>query len=287
MRRTAWRALAVSWAAAALVAASLTGAHAAGGPPPGAGHGGGHGGGETTLTNNLSVPTIMVGGGFTNVNCPVGTPGTLSEPTGTPSSGYPLDTSAYYYVQGVNTWQAQCFTGTTASATAAWGDNLTGDAALKTNSPIRVELGLLNSDTSVAAMDGYTVVKLDPNALDRESAYGTLATPTEAGYTATPTTFAATEERVYDAGTTFSIRNDATGAYVVPVGTKATAEINATGNVVYGYNLRVTTAGTYTITFAVPTVTITGADAGSVDAHSVTLQITVAGNRGGGSGRGR
>ncbi len=44
----------------------------------------------------------------------------------------------------------------------------------------------------------------------------------------------------------------------------ATAEINATGRVVYGYNLRVTAAGVYTITFTFPNVTISGADAGTV-----------------------
>ncbi|MBI1376173.1 MAG: hypothetical protein GC157_01605 [Frankiales bacterium] len=289
MRTSLARAIGVVASTTALLAVSLTAAVAAQGPPPGAGQGrgGGHGGGETTLTNNLSVPTVMVGGGFTNVNCPAGTPAALVTPSGDPRTGYPIDPLAFYYVQGLNTWTAQCYTATTASATAAWGDNLTGDAALKTNSPIRVELGLFNSDASAAAMDGYTVVKLDPNALDRESAYGTLATAGTTGYSATPTTFAAAAQRVYDGGATFSIKNDATGAYVVPVGTAATAEINATGAVVYGYNLRVTTVGDYTITFTIPTVSITGTDAGSFATHSVSLTITVAGSRGGGGGGGR
>jgi len=30
-------------------------------------------------------------------------------------------------------------------------------------------------------MDGFTVVKLEPSKLDRESAYGTLATPDGSG----------------------------------------------------------------------------------------------------------
>lgn len=227
----------------------------------------------------------MIGTGFTNVICPADAPAVIVPPNGTPSSGYPIDPLAYYYVQGTNTWQAQCYTDTTASATAAWGDNLTGDAALKTNSPIRVELGLFNSDESKLPMNGYTVVKLNPAALDRESAYGTLAAAgTDGSFSATPTTFTAIQQRVYDGGVTFSIKKDATNTYVVPAGTKATAEINATGNVVYGYNLRVTTPGTYTISFSVPTATITGAEAGTTDAHSVTLQITVTGSRGGGGG---
>ena len=66
-----------------------------------------------------------------------------------------------------------------------------------------------------------------------------------------------------------------------------TAEINATGNVVYGYNLRVSTAGRYLITYTVPTALVTSADAGDVaiDGHSVSLLITVAGGGGGGGGK--
>lgn len=274
--------------AAVTLAVAPTTAFAAGhGGGGGGGRGGGGGGGETTTANNLSVPTIMVAGGFTGVTCPSGTPGALVAPSGTPSTGYPLDTTAFYYVQGINTWQAQCYTASTASATAAWGDNLTGDAKLSVGSPIRVELGLLNSDTAAPSMDGYSVVKLDPNALDRESAYGTLATgSTATGFTARPTTFAAADQRVYDGGVTFGIKNDTTGAYVVALGTKASAEINATGNVVYGYNLRVTSAGSYTITYTVPTVTLTGSDGGTFNAHTVSLTITVATGGGGGGGHG-
>jgi hypothetical protein len=165
-----------------------------------------------------------------------------------------------------------------------WGDNLTGDAALMVGHPIRVELGL--DESTVISMDGYTVVKLDPNALDRESAYGTPATSDGAGgFVATPTTF--TEVRVYDAGMTFSIQNVATGAYVVQPGTKATAEINATGRVVYGYNLRVQTTGDYLITYTTPSVTLTGADAGTVVLNTVSLTITVGTGGGGGGGGGR
>ena len=288
-------------AAAAATAMMMPGvAFALGGPPAGhgggppAGHGHGGGGGETTLTNNLSVPTIMVGGGFTGVTC--GTPelpSSLVTPTGDPLTGYPIDTAAYYYVQGVNTWQAQCYTDTSASVYGAWGDNLTsGDAKLSVGSPIRVELGLMNSGTTVVpTMDGYTVVKLDPNALDRESAYGTLATGSpETGFSATPTPFASDLWRVYAGGVTFSIQNLDTLAYVVAPGTAATAEINATGNVVYGYNLRVSTAGHYRITFTAPTsVTFTGSDAGTLgeaSGQTAYLDITVTTGSGGGGGGG-
>lgn len=232
---------------------------------------------------------MVNGGSFTGVTC--GTPEAPSPlviPSGTPRNGHPIAPASYYYVQGLNPWQAQCYSAPAASVTAAWGDNLSGEGKLSTGSPIRVELGLFNADATSPAMDGYSVVKLDPNALDRESAYGTLATgsPTT-GFTATATSFAATEQRVYAAGATFSIENTTTGAYVVAPGTLASAEINATGNVVYGYNLSAPTAGTYAITFSFPasvTVAATGA-------HTATIDINVTsgtgGGRGGGTGGGR
>lgn len=239
----------------------------------------------TESINNLSVPTIMINGGFTGVVCGAqGAPSALVYPTGAPLTGYSIDPLAYYYVQRVHKWQAQCYNDTAAIATAEWGDNLSGDAKLKVGSPIRVELGLF--DATGVTMDGFTVVKLEPEKLDRESAYGTLATPDEmGGYSATPTIF--TRVRVFDPGVTFSIQNLDSGAYVVQPGSNPTAEINATGSVVYGYNLRVSQAGQYEITFTIPSVTITGVDAGTYvsmpdEPDTVTLVITVTSGGGGG-----
>jgi hypothetical protein len=137
-------------------------------------------------------------------------------------------------------------------------------------------------------MQGFTVVKLEPSKLDRESAYGTLATSDGEGqpYHATAEVLPA---RVFDGGVTFSVKNVASGAYVVPLGSNPTAEINATGKVVYGYNLRVTQAGKYEITFVIPKVDITGIDAGTyvsdpLGPDTVTLVITVI-SGGGGGGR--
>lgn len=248
---------------------------------PGGGGGGGGGGHQPGGTNNLSVPTIMIGGGFTGVVCP----GDLVYPSGTPLSGYELNPAAYYFVQGVHAWQAECTTATSATATAEWGDNLTGDAKLKAGQPIRVELGLFD-DTGLQ-MEGFDVVKLEPSRLDRESAYGTLATY-DAG---PPARWFATAQvlpaRVFDPGVTFSVKNEATDVYIVPLGSDPTAEINATGKVVYGYNLRVSAAGRYEITFVLPSVDITGVDAGSFvsdpdGADTVTLVITVSSGGGGG-----
>lgn len=276
------------WLVAALLAASCTTSSDLIDPsfklgPPGGG-GGGH---EPGGTNNLSTPTIMIGGAFTGVTCGA-TPSELVHPTGTPLTGYEIG-AEYYFVQGVHTWQAQCFTADAATAMAEWGDNLAGDAKLKVGMPIRVELGLFNADATIASMQGFTVVKLEPSKLDRESAYGTLATPDDVGgHHATAEVLGA---RVFDGGATFSVKNVATGEYTVPLGTNPTAEINATGKVVYGYNLRVTQPGAYEITFVVPSVTITGVDAGTYvtdpeGPDTVTLVINVIGG-GGGGGRPR
>jgi hypothetical protein len=245
------------------------------------------GGGHTeTATNNLSVPTIMIGGGFTGVTCTDAAD--LIMPTGTPLTGYEIDSTAYYYVQGVHTWQADCVTATAGKATGDWGDNLAGDAKLKVGMPIRVELGLLNADLTIPAMQGFSVVKLEPSKLDRESKYGTLATSDGAGgWSATAAILPA---RVFDAAVTFSVKSVATGLYVVPLGSNPTGEINATGKVVYGYNLRVSAAGAYEITFVIPSVDITGVDAGTYTTDplapdTVTLVINVIGGGGGGGPR--
>ena len=133
------------------------------------------------------------------------------------------------------------------------------------------------------------MVKLEPSKLDRESAYGTLATDNnQGGWHATAEVLPA---RVFDSGATFSVKNVATGAYVVPLDSNPTAEINATGKVVYGYNLRVSAVGQYEITFVIPSVDITGVNAGTfvhneTGPDTVTLVINVVRAGGGGGGGG-
>lgn len=277
-------ATAVAVAAGMLVVPSA--AFAAG---PGSGSGGGRGSGsggggapgqgeEPTTANNLSVPTIFVPDGTSfGLTCPSGP--TL--PTGEPSTGYPISPGSSYYVQGVNTWQAECATATTGSGLsvdAAWGDNLTGAASLTTKHPIRIEMSL--STSAQDPMQGFDVLKLDPEALDRVSAYGTLATATASGFTATPTTF--DNPGVWDAGGGFTITNSSG----TTVATSSSAEINATGRVVYGYNFDAPSAGDYTITFTAPDVTIAAADAGTPSGDTVALSITVGSGAGGGNGGG-
>ncbi len=246
-----------------------------GGPPDGKGPGGG--GHEPGATNNLSVPLINIGGSWTGVTCPQ-----ADEilPSGTPLDEYEIDPAAYYYVQGVHTWQAECVTADAASAGAFWGDNLAGDAKLKVSQPIRVEIGL---ETPSDGMDGFLVTKLEPSLLDRNSAYGTPATcDAEMNCSATVTTF--TSVRVFDSGATWSVQNLETLEFPIPpqlIG----SEINATGKAVYGYNLRVSEEGVYRITFSFPNVTITGVDNGTqVDVNTVYLDINVVAGGGGGGG---
>ena len=227
----------------------------------------------TETSNNLSVPTILVGGGsFTGVVC--GTPESpspLAYPTGEPRTSYEIDPSAYWYVQRVHTWQAQCSAASTAEAAAAWGDNLSGDAKLRVGKPIRVELGL--EALNPAALRGFAVAKLELSKLDRESAYGTLAEKVDGAWAAVADDF--DTMRVFDGAATFSIRDVATNVYVVREGTPAKGEINATGKVLYGYQLKVTAKGQYEITYTLPNVTVTGANAGTYGVHSVSLIITI------------
>jgi hypothetical protein len=129
-------------------------------------------------------------------------------------------------------------------------------------------------------------VKLEPNMLDREAPYGTLAegNPND-GFTSIPLT-PYPETRAWAAGATLRIYPKDLPTSPVYDGT-ASAEVNATGRVVYGYNLRVQAAGSYVIEYAFPNVTITGVDAGTFDGGTATLEITVGGGGGGGGGKGR
>jgi len=223
--------------------------------------------------NNLSLPLSVTPAmtGELNITCPA----ELLAPTGDPISGYPIDPLAFYYVQGIHVWHAPCaVTPGPVSATAAWGDNLAGDAKLKVGSPIRVEIVL--TENVAAAQDGYTVVKLDPAALDRESSYGTLAPENT-------TTFA---PLVWDSQADLLI----TGEEFERSESPASAEVNATGKVVYGYNLRVPATGDYTITYTFPNVDVTGIDDGEcvpLDTGGTACSLVITVGTGGGGGGGK
>ncbi len=249
------------------------------------------GGGEETLSNNVSRPTIVfTGGGLTNVTCASEAWSPLVPPAEPPDvlDGFSIDPALTWFVQGVHTWQAPCKSTSTTPlpVTGAWGDNLTGDAKLKVGSPIRVEL-VLSEDVTEATVPGFEVLKLQPDLLDRESKYGTRAYTDDSGttYYATPINFI---PGVYDHAGRLRIEQvGGTWVYDQPTG----AEINAKGIVVYGYNLRVPTAGDYLITYNLPNVDFNGADAGdcglpgdAVVTNTCKLLITVGGGGGGGGG---
>jgi len=279
--------LAVAITATLFGAAVFSGAAFAKGKPPTP---------DETAAQNLSVPTIMIGGAVGGLLC--GTPDLPSAlvPAAAPPdplTGY--ETPGYFWVQKVHTWQAQCFNDVEASVFGAWGDNLEGDAKLKVGSPIRVEIVLQNLTEYplLPTLQGYTVIKLEPSKLDRESAYGHSAgsPDVEPFPTDFPVDFASASWLVHDAGITFSVLNLDTGTYAVQPGTSPTAEINATGKVVYGYNLRVGVAGPYRIQFtSSQLVTFTGQDApngGQIDANNVYIDINVTTGGGGGGGGGK
>ena len=234
----------------------------------------------TESTNNLSTPAVVVPdeGIFTTLECPGGP----VAPNGTTA----VYDGVTYYIQGKATWQAECATGVAGlPVTAAWGDNLTG-APLKAGSPIRVEMALIHTLPAGTTMTGYEVLNLT-NVLDRTDTYGT---------TGVSTSFS--EVRAYDTGAMLSIYNNTAQSWVLP-NEPASAEINAAGAIVYGYNWgsgkgskSTVTAGSYTITFYAPNVVMTASDAGTVsaDGHTVTLDVTVnaktSGQGGGGGHRG-
>jgi len=281
------------WLTLAAGALTLAAGGTAFGKGPGSGGGGGGGGPPTSeASQNLSVPAILVGSLGTLV-CGASdlTPSVLVPPTGTPLTGY--EVPGYYWVQKVHTWQAQCFNAAvgTVSVFGGWGDNLTGDASLKTGSPIRVELVLTNTtdfSATTPIMQGYNVIKLEPSKLDRESAYGHLAAYNEQtlSYDDIPVDVGQASWVVHDKFMMLSVEHVASGTFPVPLQALA-PEINATGKIVYGYNLRVAAAGTYRIRYYAPSVTFTGVDAGTFDDNNAYLDIVVGGGGGGGGGGNR
>jgi hypothetical protein len=274
--RTGYRPAAVLLAVFFMILTVVPAAGAKGGPP----HPPGEEGEEAA--NNLSVPAIFIPGLAAS---PFGSVVTCTDaddsvdPTG--DMGVIVDgvlEHPDYYVQGIADWQSDCGEAGVAevAAGAEWGDNLT-NAPLKQGTPIRTEIGFLAE--GVEPMPGYTVVKLDPTLLDRESHYGTLGSEE---------LFA--EVRVWVSGVTLDIRND-DGTEVPADQVDFSAEINSTGRIVYGFNWQKPVAGEYTITVYAGGIELTSTDAGAlIDSDgdgvfdTVTLDVSVGNKGGGGSG---
>ncbi len=216
--------------------------------------------------NNLSVPTLYIGS--VGVGAPTCTADDDYEaPSG--DQGVMVDgvlEHATYWVQGVALWQADCdIVAAGQLVTPKWGDNLTG-APLKVNTPVRIELGLMGIAPATLNTSSYNVVKLDADLEDRYSHYGTLG-----DFLATP------EVRVWAGDATYRIVSSS-GTVVVPEQSMS-AEINATGRVVYGELFTFTTGGTYTVTFESDSVNF-----GSLTApdHDTAIELVVSSTSGGG-----
>jgi hypothetical protein len=164
-----------------------------------------------------------------------------------------------------------------------------------------VEIVLTNEDVyDLPSLLGFTVIKLEPSKLDRDSAYGheAVAEAEGEGWVSDPIEFSDQSTwLVHDSQITFSVQNLDTGVYAVRPGSNPTAEINATGKVVYGYNLSVGVTGPYRITFASsPRVHFTGQDAvngavedvdedGLYEEAYIDINVTQGGGGGGGKPR--
>jgi hypothetical protein len=244
---------------------------------------------------SLSVPAIIaVGVGGFPLNCKDSPEWSVLTPPSKPPVYY--DTACaltqdgtevcveagYYFVQRDAAWQAPCTTvvdSVVSNAKGAWGDNLTGDAMLKVGSPIRVELVLWDNSGQSSGYQGYEVIKLEPAELDRLSAYGHRAD--DVTFEAVPKSLGAI---VHDPEATLKIERRSDGAVVFegPAG----GEINATGKIVYGYNLRVAEAGAYRITYTLPNVLLDPCPPGFCISNVAYLDIEVVGGGGGGGGKG-
>ena len=272
------------------------------GKPPGAGSGGGGGGNKppTEAGFSLSVPAILAGSvGNFPLSCQATPPGTvvlnwstLTMPSKSPvyygqacaetNDGTVCVDAGEYFVQRDAAWQAPCTVVTTkVLANGAWGDNLAGDAMLKVGSPIRVELVLWDPSGLQHGQKGYNVIKLEPAELDRVSDYGHLAVNNGGTFSAIPTDLGVI---VHDPAATLKIERLSDMAVVFQGA--AGGEINATGKIVYGYNLRVAEAGAYRITYTLPNVSLNSCDAGVCTGSTAYLDITVGTGGGGGGGKG-
>ena len=263
------------------------------GKPPDTGGGGGNKP-PTEAGFSLSVPAIMAVsvGGFP-LTCPAEW-SILRAPSKAPvyydaacaetNDGVVCVDAGHYFVQRDAAWQAPCKVVSSVNAIGAWGDNLAGDAMLKVGSPIRVELVLWDNSGQSSGQQGYKVIKLEPAELDRVSDYGHLAVDNGDGtFSATPMDLGAI---VHDPAATLKIERLSDMAVVFQG--VAGGEINATGKIVYGYNLRVAEPGTYGITYTLPNVSLDGCEeAAAVCAgHTAYLEIAVAGGGGRGGGKG-
>ncbi len=223
--------------------------------------GNGGGGGETTLGNNLSVPAVFAEGiGITGLviggNLPAGNPqNTGLRPTATDNCSNPpcFDASSalvvngvtYYPQQTASTWRADYVdagpngTNTTQDVTVAWSDNITGQYWTP-RSKVRVETVLSESPTS-GPLTAYNMFSL--SGTKRTEVFATDGSTSDALYRTVFSPLAhLTIQKLSgeNAGPVFTCFD---GAVYQSFGTEGgagySAEVNGSGNLIYGYNWNV------------------------------------------------
>lgn len=198
--------------------------------------------------NNLSYATKFVpdttSAPAPRLGCPTGVipPTDWGDPNCTNFPAFPGQ--SFWCQKTAAEWQAECTTAATLNVIANWGANLVGDGRIRANKPVRVEMSLLEDSV---AQPRFDVLKLTPELDDRLATYGTNAA------IVVDTSYA-----VFDADSTLQIEKCGdeqctTTTEVLPAQVMS-AEINAVGKVVYGYNWGTAknnppAPGTYKITF--------------------------------------
>jgi hypothetical protein len=254
----------------------------------GGGKGGG-GGGETTLGNNLSVPAVFAEGiGVTGLviggvplntglrptaedNCP-------TPPCFDSSSAMVVNGVTYYPQQTASTWRAGYIdagpngTNTIQEVTVAWSDNITGQYWTP-RSKVRVETVLSESPTS-GPLTAYNMFSL--SGTKRTELFATDSTTFDSLYRTvfSPLAHLTIQKLTGENGTLVFTCFD--GAVYQSFGTEGgggyTAEVNGSGNLIYGYNWDVAScssdptalSGWWRLTFKIdPSATIGGATVNS------------------------
>lgn len=224
------------------------------------------------LGNNLSVPVVFSEGlGVTGLPVTVdgvpNYPNTGLRPAATENlvvGGLPYfyagnvsdcrwpDGQAAYCQKGLNAWQAEWLDGTATGmqhASATWGDNIINQS-LQTSAPVRVEVSL--NDLTSGPLTGFNMQVVSGSRTTEVQ--GTNNTTSAM----TPTIFSVTPHLVVSKLDTSG--GVTVGAPIVDkrvvdaIGTEEgpgnfNAEVNVSGKIVYGYNLRVTEAGWYRVAF--------------------------------------
>lgn len=190
---------------------------------------------------NLSTPVVLADGAALALAA-VTVPG---PPVGQTDPVY----TDYYTVRAGAVWGADRIAATDpVAADAKWGDNLMyHQFAGRRSQPIRVEMNLFADDPAAfPGMYGYPMVSLGGS--HRDEIFGTLGVAE------------ATSPMVYTPDATLAIyKMDATGQYnLTVVAPRAmTAEVNASGKVIYGFNwgrpsgVPAPTPGSYRLVFTV------------------------------------